>query len=59
MNWGLLGYALAPLYLWLISKLAQAILRRIPDGRLKRLLSRDIRPQEPPGGWKIGPYRVE
>jgi hypothetical protein len=39
-----ISLALLPLYMLLIGLLARFILRRIPDGKIKRLLSRRVGP---------------
>lgn len=39
-----ISLALLPLYILLIGLLARFILKRIPDGKLRRLLSRRIGP---------------
>jgi hypothetical protein len=39
-----ISLALIPLYLLIVGLIARFILRKLPDGRLKRLLSRRIGP---------------
>lgn len=40
-----LSWALVPVYLFLVGLLAKLILKNLPDGRLKRLLSRRLGPE--------------
>jgi signal transduction histidine kinase len=49
-----LSWALVPAYLLLVGLLAKVILKAIPDGKLKRLLSRRIDTQETADDRQIG-----
>lgn len=49
MNTMPIALALVPLYLAGVAVLAKWILRRLPDGKVKRLLLRRIGPEEPAG----------